>query len=345
MVIQRVLISNRSWLPRRHRKRCGDPFCLCLLHSLLLTSIILCTIFWIKHETSNKFTLDEILSSGFTAEDVRLINYIRLTEMWPPSHQPYNLTNKHNDTNINIYSQHFIEYMLEALFDEKKNGVFVEAGAFDGEVSSNTLHLEKNYGWRGLLIEPGIDYHAALKSKHRKSHIYPGCISLNKYSMKIDFLEESFSSHVFSGSSLFDDDYTTWSSRWLCKNEVVILLPYHVGTHSLRAAGCRQLGRHSVMCYPLYTLLLAANIDNIDFLSLDTAGSDYSIIQTIPFDKVYIKSLLVAVENIEDRERMDSYMIDAGYHRVVLIAEYNVTDETHDRDVLYVHNNITIPIL
>jgi len=281
-------------------------------------------------------------------DDPRLIHYIRHSQMWPPSSQPYNLTNKNNDSDIHIYSQHFIEYMLEALFDEKKNGVFVEAGAFDGEEASNTLHLEKNYGWTGLLIEPGRDYHAALRAKHRKASIYPGCISLNNYTMKIDFLEESFSSHVLGGSSLFSDDYThtgACTSRWLCKDEVVILLPFHVDTQSLVRAGCRRLGRHSVTCYPLYTLLLAAHINTIDFLSLDTAGSDYSIIQTIPFDKVNIKSLLVGVENIEDRDRLDEYMVDVGYHRVILVAEYNVTDETHDRDVLYVHNNISIPIL
>ncbi|KAB7507993.1 hypothetical protein Anas_00609, partial [Armadillidium nasatum] len=34
------------------------------------------------------------------------------------------------------------------------NGTFIEAGAYDGETFSNTLNLEKELGWSGLLIEP-----------------------------------------------------------------------------------------------------------------------------------------------------------------------------------------------
>jgi len=34
------------------------------------------------------------------------------------------------------------------------NGFFVESGAADGEWNSNTLHLERDLGWTGLLVEP-----------------------------------------------------------------------------------------------------------------------------------------------------------------------------------------------
>jgi hypothetical protein len=34
----------------------------------------------------------------------------------------------------------------------KRGGVFVEAGAYDGETFSNTLYLEKRLGWTGLLV-------------------------------------------------------------------------------------------------------------------------------------------------------------------------------------------------
>ena len=36
-------------------------------------------------------------------------------------------------------------------FKGKKNGVFIEAGAWNGEDLSNTLKLEVEYGWSGLL--------------------------------------------------------------------------------------------------------------------------------------------------------------------------------------------------
>ena len=40
------------------------------------------------------------------------------------------------------------------LFNNKKNGFFIEVGAFDGINYSNTFLLEKKYKWKGLLVEP-----------------------------------------------------------------------------------------------------------------------------------------------------------------------------------------------
>ena len=46
---------------------------------------------------------------------------------------------------------------IEKLFRGKKNGFFVEAGAFDGENFSNTLLFELKHNWTGLLVEPNPD--------------------------------------------------------------------------------------------------------------------------------------------------------------------------------------------
>ena len=43
----------------------------------------------------------------------------------------------------------------ETFFHESlKGGFFIEAGAFDGESDSTSLHFELNHGWNGLLVEP-----------------------------------------------------------------------------------------------------------------------------------------------------------------------------------------------
>ena len=38
-------------------------------------------------------------------------------------------------------------------FTFQRNGFFIEAGALDGETGSNTLSLERDLGWSGLLAE------------------------------------------------------------------------------------------------------------------------------------------------------------------------------------------------
>ena len=46
---------------------------------------------------------------------------------------------------------------------------------------------------------------------------------------------------------------------------------------------------YKVQCFPLYSILLAANRTTIDFFSLDVEGSELDVLKTIPWDKVDIK--------------------------------------------------------
>ena len=42
--------------------------------------------------------------------------------------------------------------MLQYLYFQE-NGFFVECGVLDGETRSNTLYLEKDSNWEGIIIE------------------------------------------------------------------------------------------------------------------------------------------------------------------------------------------------
>lgn len=62
----------------------------------------------------------------------------------------------------------------------KKNGTFIECGAFDGEWISNTLGLEKNLDWSGVLIEADPNNFKNMLAKNRKAWMVPACLSLKK---------------------------------------------------------------------------------------------------------------------------------------------------------------------
>ena len=51
-------------------------------------------------------------------------------------------------SNSQILQDLFVDYMLN-----KSSGFFCEVGACDGKVHSNTLWLEENKGWTGILCE------------------------------------------------------------------------------------------------------------------------------------------------------------------------------------------------
>jgi len=63
----------------------------------------------------------------------------------------------------------------------------VEAGAFDGEIISNTLAFELEYGWSGLLVEPNPAAFDLLTKKHRKAWIINACLSTKAYPQIVEF--------------------------------------------------------------------------------------------------------------------------------------------------------------
>lgn len=58
---------------------------------------------------------------------------------------------------MNTYSQVSQDLWVLEMLKNKKNGFFLDIGAYDGIKFSNSYILEKQYGWKGLLVEAHID--------------------------------------------------------------------------------------------------------------------------------------------------------------------------------------------
>ena len=99
-----------------------------------------------------------------------LSNYLEIKENYlvpPPSKKfSYNFSrSKHVKLNGQANQPILID---EKVFKNRiKNGFFIEAGAYDGEIFSNTLFFELKQRWTGLLIEPNPDAFKLLKKKVR----------------------------------------------------------------------------------------------------------------------------------------------------------------------------------
>ena len=63
----------------------------------------------------------------------------------------------------------------------QRGGFFIECGALDGETRSNTLVLEQELGWKGLLVEAGPRNYDTLLTKHRKAWSVQACLSTVPY--------------------------------------------------------------------------------------------------------------------------------------------------------------------
>ena len=63
----------------------------------------------------------------------------------------------------------------------QRGGFYVESGAFDGERSSNTMYLERERGWTGLLVEMDPYFYTQLIGKSRRSWSINACLSPHPY--------------------------------------------------------------------------------------------------------------------------------------------------------------------
>jgi len=60
---------------------------------------------------------------------------------------------------------------VDKRLSQRRGGFYVECGAFDGEILSNTLFFELARNWTGLLAEANPAYYSKLLAKNRKVSI------------------------------------------------------------------------------------------------------------------------------------------------------------------------------
>lgn len=164
---------------------------------------------------------------------------------------------------------------------EKKPGYFVEFGATNGKDISNTCLLEKEFDWKGILAEPNPFWHDALR-KNRSVNIETMCVSAK------------------SGGTLellLTDD------------------PEFATTTNIERQASEKI---SVETISLADMLDKYNApDEIDFLSIDTEGSEFDILSAYDFKKNRKIKLIAVEHNFEHPKRADIHQLLSknGYAR------------------------------
>lgn len=70
------------------------------------------------------------------------------------------------------YSQYQQDRILnEFIFRNARAGAFLDIGAYDGVLFSNTCFFERDLGWRGICVEPTPHIFAQLR-KNRALHLH-----------------------------------------------------------------------------------------------------------------------------------------------------------------------------
>lgn len=177
------------------------------------------------------------------------------------------------------------------MLDSKRDGYFVEFGACDGHLLSNTRLLEQSYRWRGLLAEPNPVWHDALR-KNRHVGISTDCVAARS-GETVDFISTDKMPELSRMAEIVPKDIHERNGN---RDQQTL---YQVNTISLNDL----LETHQAP-------------DVIDYLSVDTEGSEYEILKNTDFKRYRFK--LITVEHAGETEKRDaifSLLNGHGYQR------------------------------
>jgi FkbM family methyltransferase len=171
----------------------------------------------------------------------------------------------------------------------KRNGYFVEFGATNGVTLSNTCLLEKAYGWNGILAEPFAVWHGDL-ARNRSARIDHRCV-WSRTGEQLEFVATP-ANPEYAGLMVraFDD---------------------------VHGAARARLGQSTVVrTISLSDLLREHDAPgHIDYLSIDTEGSELDILE--PFDFSRYRVDLISVEHAYNNTKRQALRVLLESHNFV----------------------------
>jgi FkbM family methyltransferase len=172
----------------------------------------------------------------------------------------------------------------------KRGGYFVEFGATDGVRLSNTYLLETALQWRGLCAEPHPRFFEQLR-RNRRCTVSNACVGANT-GERIEFvLAQEFGGARRDMSS--DMHAATREAYWTDPSNRLELETVSLNDLLLRHGAPRD----------------------IDYLSIDTEGSELAILSTFPLDRWNVRLITVEHNYTADREAIRTLLEGYGYQR------------------------------
>ena len=185
-------------------------------------------------------------------------------------------------------------FLFQNYFLNKKGGHFIELGALDGELYSNTKMFEEFLDLKGVLIEPHPYQFEKLKIKRPNSFLFNELVS--------NQTDELLFKYFYDGHAAVSGVKHTLPS--------ILLDMFHDNSQ------WEHLTKGEIYLKPktLTEILHKSPFEHFDFLSLDVEGHEYEVLQSwdfsIPIDVIMFESLGVE----ENDKKCEEYLLNHGYH-------------------------------
>jgi len=207
------------------------------------------------------------------------------------------------------YGQFQEDWQVEELLPHNFEGTAVEVGAYDGMWFSNTYYFERQ-GWKTLAIEPIPDMEDSLKLC-RDNYLMVAVGRENKDQQPFDIWRLK-GANMSALSSLREKGTRD-------KKE-----------HAAQIRKHQEYGIEKIECLvDIRTLdwcLETTNWPKVDFVSIDTEGTDMDVLEGFSIDKW--QPSIILMENWSEDSRFEEYLEPYGFH---------LEERIQGQNELYVH--------
>jgi len=184
------------------------------------------------------------------------------------------------------------EILLWNFFDRKRDGFFIDVGAYDGVTFSNTYFFEA-IGWTGILIEPMPDFFDACRTRRPFSRVIHAAVSEGNRQTPTATL------HVASGAKASGLETLSFIGDNPSQLERIE-----------RASG--QVRAVTVPCRSLDEIL-ADHLGAIDFVSIDVEGAELDMLHGFDVNRHQPRVLVIEDNSGGEDKRVGLWLQDRGY--------------------------------
>lgn len=185
------------------------------------------------------------------------------------------------------YSQHGEDFLINKIFDQKKNGFFVEIGCVDGIEFSNSYFFEKR-GWQGICVEAHNDFIELLKENRKGAKIIH-CAVGEKNADDVIF----YANKIGSLSTLDKTEEKRWKEHF---NE------YFTGFEE-----------QHVEMKTLTSIFDELNVSQIDFISLDIEGYEVKALSGLDIFKYRPRLFIIEYKDDDHKKDLERILFPKRY--------------------------------
>lgn len=184
------------------------------------------------------------------------------------------------------------QWVIE-LFGKKTAGFFLDIGASDGISINNTFYLERKFAWQGICFEPGAKFPEL--QKNRLVKVSDACL----YKEAGDLVNFNIATENNDFSGIKDH----------LRNKDAERLEYKT---------VKKVTQTLTNCLQQFNAP-----KSIEYMSLDTEGSELEILQGLDFNEFSISAITVEHNFEEPKRSLIKHLLESNGYKRIRTVEYD----------------------